>query len=135
MRLLLGLIFGGVLAWQATAAALELGRRIAFRASVDYRLRLLADTDTRIRATLGGDAAIYAAVRELVPASGWVLTRKVDGAIDDLLALAAKQGAIQQLSNLLYPGQLLFSVPDPIALVEAKATAGPQPRWPGAHRG
>lgn len=120
MQLFVRLILAAVLAWQAAAAVQQLCRQTADLARFDYRQRLFADTEARVHEAIGDDFALYEALRRL-PTGAWVVTQKAQGSIEDLERLSTLHARVLQLTQLLYPSPLLFGLPEPIGLCEARS--------------
>ena len=97
-RWIAGCALAALLGWQSVVAARGIAR--AFRADThDWRFRLTASVDERIRDELGPDDPAYRAVVEHVPAGAWLI---LNGADDDHTMLLATE-----LIALLYPMRVL----------------------------
>jgi hypothetical protein len=120
------LILAGLLAWQAAAAVVALGRGTVAGAAVGYQQRLCAGTAARISGAIGDDVEVYQVLRTHVPAGAIVLTLKVHGPIADLQSVVAASRRLLQLTQLLYPDPYLCPVNDPIRVAE-NAAAGTEP--------
>lgn len=93
-RWIAGCALAALLGWQGVVAVLGIAR--AFRADThDWRFRLTASIDERIRDALGPDDPAYRAVVEHVPHEAWLI---LNGDNDDHTLLLATQ-----LIALLYP--------------------------------
>jgi hypothetical protein len=143
MPRLVSIALFAVLLWQAVAAVVEQGRRVAVAThdGVGWPFRLGATTNERVRRVLGDDAAIVEQLPQRVP-PGTVLLNRQFVVTPEMIAqlqagqvsqpeferLAARNGLFLQLTALLFPQPFLRSVPEPIALAELEAQPG-HDRW------
>jgi hypothetical protein len=137
LRSLLRIALGAAVAWQAAAAGAAIAQRFEASGAADWDDRLTADTATRVRRFLGGDADILLVLRELVPAHTVVCNRQVQGSLEELVRtarsedelratidrLSARNGLFVQMTALLFPDVVFWSVPDPIGMVESDPEA------------
>ena len=138
LRCTLRIILGAAIVWQALAAAIAGAQRLQTDNGAGWWFRLHADTAARVRHVLREDADLVASLRTLVPAGSIVCNRQVQGSLDELIRsarnedelratidrLSAKNGLFIQLTTLLFPDVLFWSVADPVAIVESETQAG-----------
>lgn len=161
LRHALRLTLGAAIVWQAGAAVAAGAHRLQTDNGVDWSFRLHADTAARVRHVLREDADLVTSLRTLVPPGSIVCNRQVQGSLDELIRtarsqdelratidrLSARNGLFIQLTTLLFPDVLFWSVDDPIAIVESEAARSawlfvldgdPEPTdragWTCAHR-
>lgn len=120
---ILRLVLCAVLAWQATLGALALLGGSWNGLQHGYGARLSATTGERIARTLGDDAPVYLALRELP--HGAVVLSGVDARAAASPENLERVRLVKQLQHLLYPSPFLPDPrPAPVEAAEAMARPG-----------